>query len=141
MFPEDFEAMKKLTSVFAIVAMAAALAACPKKKDEPKEAPKPAADVTPVAAKETPKTPDPVKPEDKGPAVELPQECLEYRALVDKLDKCDKLGKSRDTLKASADESWKAWSALPAADKPGVAPACQQAAQGLKTAAAAACGW
>jgi len=137
---DDREVMKKLLRVFAIASL---LAACPK-RDEPEDTRKTPVETGPVVKPTAPTNPDtPTKIDPKALAVDLPAECQEYRALSEKLllPECDKLGQARDTLKAAADEAWKAWKVLPNADKAGTAPACQAAAQGLKTAAAAACGW
>ncbi len=139
--------MKQLTTtMFAMFAMSLLLTGCPKKKEEPKDTTAPKATETAPAVTETPaKTPDP-KPDDKVAVVgndDMPAECNEYKALADKLGtpQCDKLGAARDNLKTSFDSSWKAWAALPAADRASAAGACKAAAQGLKSAAAAACGW
>ncbi|MBS1121617.1 MAG: hypothetical protein H6Q90_3845 [Deltaproteobacteria bacterium] len=144
--------MNKLNSVLAIIAMSTVfLTGCPKKQDDAKDtaAPKPT-ETTPAADPTKTVAPDPkvdpkVDPSGKAAAAtgELPAECTEYKALADKLaaPQCDKLGAQRDTLKASFESSWKAWAALPAADRASAADACKAAAQGLKTAAAAACGW
>ncbi len=144
--------MKKLTTVFAIAAMSTLfLTGCPKKQDEARDtsAPK-ATETTPVVTGNVP-TPTVAKPDDKPPekpatplaAGDMPAECAEYKALADKLASptCDKLGAQRDTLKASFDDSWKAWAALPAADRASTAGACKAAAEGLKAAAGTACGW
>jgi hypothetical protein len=76
-----------------------------------------------------------------APAADLPPECLAYKALADKLATCERLGKQRDLLKGEFDKSWKAWGELPAEQRADVAARCTHAANTLRSAVAAACGW
>jgi hypothetical protein len=84
----------------------------------------------PPIADAAPLPPDP-PPEDVG---DLPVECGVYKAVAGKVARCEQLGPQRRVLLEQFDSSWKAWSQLPKADRPGVATACRAAADALKVA-------
>lgn len=144
--------MKKLSILFACAAMSLTLgvAGCKKKKDEAAKtetAPK-----TEEMKKDETKA-EPPKTDDKGAAAttpaagggDLPAECNDYKAMIEKLASCDKLPQqSRDALKQGYDTmaaSWKDVGAMPEEAKKAMGDACKQGAEALKTAASAACGW
>jgi hypothetical protein len=137
--------MKKLSTLLAIVAMTAGLgvAGCKKKTEQTKE---------PAAAKTTDEKgsaevakPDEKKPEEKKeatPPADLPAECGEYKTAIDKVATCDKLPQAtRDALKQSYDQTSASWVNIPAEGKAALGTACKSAADAIKSAAAAACGW
>jgi hypothetical protein len=127
--------MKKLITLVSLCAMSIALAACPKKNDEKKtEAAKPA-ETKPDETKPAETKPDETKPE-------LPAECAEYKAMIDKLATCDKMPKeSRDSLKQAFDAAAPTWANVTPETKATVAESCKKAADSLKSAAATTCGW
>ncbi|MGE0549283.1 MAG: glutaconyl-CoA decarboxylase subunit gamma [Kofleriaceae bacterium] len=145
--------MKKLTTLLGIVALSAtfALAGCNKKKDEEGKAPaaKPA-ETTPTApaapAADTPAaapTPSEAKPVEGQPAAatDIPAECTDYKATVEKLATCDKVpAADKDTLKQSFDKDFAALTAT-GADKVKAATDCKAAAEKIKTAHGKTCGW
>jgi hypothetical protein len=149
--------MKKLSIVFAIFALATTLGVtgCKKKKEEA-PATDPAAKTTDPAgsaAAPTP-TPDPAAGSAAAPADpaapaaaagDLPAECNDYKAMIDKLATCDKLPQqSRDALKQGYDAmsaSWANAATMPAEAKKAMGDSCKQAAEALKTAAGTTCGW
>lgn len=129
--------MKQLTTVFAIVALTATLAACPRKQEEPKQTPK-ATETTAVAKPSEVPEPSEVPATDVAAAAgDLPTECAAYKAMADKIAGCEALGAQRDLLKAEFDKSWTAWTALPKPERAGVGPACKAAGDALKAAASA----
>ena len=125
--------MKKLTTMFAIVAMTTAfgLSACKKPAEEKKVDP-----VTkPTEAKPDEKKAEEVKPVAAGA---LPAECDEYKAAIDSLSKCEKLPQAtRDALKQSYDQTSAAWASVPAEGKAALGTACKSAADAVKQSAAA----
>jgi hypothetical protein len=143
--------MKKLTIMFACVAMSLSLgvAGCKKKKDEAKPAETPAAKPTDdKAAAPADKPAD--KPADPAAAPaagggDLPASCGEYKAMIEKLASCDKMPQqARDALKQSYDTmsaSWANAATLPPEAKDGMDKSCKAGADALKQAAAATCGW
>jgi len=70
---------------------------------------------------------------------DLPAECGDYKAAIEKLASCDKLPQaSRDALKTSFDtmaNSWKDFGSMPAEAKKAAADACKQAADAVNQAA------
>jgi hypothetical protein len=85
---------------------------------------------------------DDKKPDDKAaPAAggDLPAECNDYKAAIEKLASCDKLPQaSKDALKTSFDtmaNSWKDFGSMPAEAKKAAADACKQAADAVNQAA------
>jgi hypothetical protein len=153
--------MKKLSILFACVAMSFTLgvAGC-KKKEEKTEAQtttEPAKPADPAAAKPTEGTPpaDPsaAKPADPAAAPtepaaaggDLPAECNEYKGMIEKLASCDKLPQqSRDALKQGYETMAQGWTnvgAMPEESKTAMADACKKGTESVKAAAAAMCGW
>ena len=154
--------MKKLSILFACVAMSFTLgvAGC-KKKDEKKADDKaqttdPAAAPADPNAKPTegqPADPNAAKPADPAAAPadpaaaggDLPAECNEYKGMIDKLATCEKMPQqSRDALKQSYDAMAQGWAnigSMPAEAKTAMVDSCKKAADALKQAAAATCGW
>jgi hypothetical protein len=157
--------MKKLSMMFGIVAMTTTLglAGCKNKRDTEKKdetagkvTEPPAADpnAKPDPAKADPSKADPskadptktepAKTDDHAAAANLPAECNDYKASIDKLASCDKLpAASRDALKTSFEAQSKAWANVPADDaaKKTMADSCKTANDAVKTAAAKTCGW
>jgi hypothetical protein len=141
--------MKKLVTLFGTLALASTLAltGCKKKDEAPKE---PAATETPKAAEPAaapaaadpaaaPAAADPAAAAPAAAAGDLPAECAEYKAAIEKLATCDKLpAASKDGLKTSwtAIETSLAGAAVPEA-KAAVASGCKTAAESLKTTASA----
>ena len=133
--------MKKLTTLLAIVAMTTGLGLAGCKKDPEKTT------ETPVAKPTEPAKPDIAKPDDKKPedtkvqptaAADLPAECAEYKAGIEKLATCDKLPQeSRDSMKKAYEASSAAWASVPAEGKAALATACKSAADALKQTATA----
>ena len=125
--------MKKLITMFGIVALTATigLAGCKNKRDTEKK------DESPTKVTEPAKT-------DDHAAANLPAECNDYKAAVDKLASCDKLpAASRDALKQSYETLSKTWANVPADDagKKAMADGCKAGADAVKTSAAKICGW
>lgn len=144
--------MKKLTIMFACVAMSLSLgvAGCKKKKEEAKTETPATAPADPNAKPADPATPaDPAaKPaEGTAPAAtgDLPAECNEYKDMIEKLAACEKLPQqSRDALKQGYDAMAQGWAnigSMPAEAKTAMADGCKKGTEALKQAAAATCGW
>ena len=144
--------MKKLSILFAITAMSLTLgvAGCKKKKEEPKtDTPSMKTDEKKDdKAGETPKTDE--KKDDKAAAPaggggDLPAECNDYKAMIEKLASCDKMPQqSRDALKQGYDAMSQGWAnvgSMPAEAKKAMADGCKQGTDALKQAAGAMCGW
>ena len=156
--------MKKLTTLFGIVALTATigLAGCKNKRDTEKK------DENPTKVAEPPTTdpnakPDPAKTDsaktdpaktdttktepaktDDHAAANLPAECNDYKAAVEKLASCDKLpAASRDALKQSYETLSKTWANVPADDagKKAMTDGCKAGADAIKNSAAKICGW
>jgi hypothetical protein len=136
--------MKKLSIIFACVAMALTLgvAGCKKKAAEQKPAD--------TAAKPTEDKPADKPTEDKpaDPAAgggDVPAECNEYKAMIEKLAGCEKMPQqSRDALKQGYDAMSQGWAnvgAMPAEAQKAMADGCKQGTDALKQAAGAMCGW
>jgi hypothetical protein len=138
--------MKKLTTMFAMIAMTTALGlgGCKKTPEENKTDPvaKPA-ETKPDDTKkpDDPKKPDDTKkPDEVKPAAagDLPAECADYKAAIDSLAKCDKLPQAtRDALKQSYDQTSAAWASVPAEGKAALGTACKAAADAVKQSATA----
>lgn len=144
--------MKKLSTLFAIAAMSATLGAagCKTKHTDSKDmSAKPTETVTPSVTPSTETRPGDTKPDDKKPAeakpmaaADLPTECAEYKASIDKLATCDKLPQAtRDALKQSYEQSSTAWASTPAEGRASLGTSCKSATDAVKQAAATACGW
>jgi hypothetical protein len=148
--------MKKLTTLFAVASLGTALAltGCKKKDDgNATSADKPAEKTTDKAA--APATPDQAAPAAAGtpaaatdkaaaPAAagDLPAECNEYKASIDKLASCDKMPQqARDALKQAYDQASAGWANLPAEAKANLATACKAGTDAVTTSAKQVCGW
>lgn len=85
------------------------------------------------------------EPAPAPPAGELPAECAEYAAMMEKLAGCDKLpAASREALQQAFEASSQAWAdldKLPDDAKIALVAGCKQAAEAVKQTAAASCGW
>ena len=69
---------------------------------------------------------------------DLPAECNDYKAAIEKLATCDKLPQAtRDALKQSYEQTSAAWANVPAEGKAALATACKSAADAVKQSAAA----
>jgi hypothetical protein len=82
-------------------------------------------------------------PLDPALLADLPKECLDYRATVEKLATCgDKLPADvREVLTHQFDESAKGWAKLPPDAKKTLGPACDAGRKAIETNAKAQCGW
>jgi hypothetical protein len=78
---------------------------------------------------------------DAAVGAELPKQCVQYKAMVEKLADCERLGPQRDLLRGEFDESWRAWNELPADKRGQVIDACTKAMGDLERAVGATCGW
>jgi hypothetical protein len=80
---------------------------------------------------------------DPAAFADLPQECLDYRAAVDRLSQCgDKLPADvRQLLKDRFDESVAGWAKLPAEAKKSLGDACKAGVTAVEGAAKDKCGW
>jgi len=73
---------------------------------------------------------------------DLPKECADYKAAIDKLASCDKMPQAaRDSLKQAYDQASSGWANLPAEAKAGLATACKAGADAVMQSAKATCGW
>jgi len=126
--------MTKLTQVAIACAAVLGLAACPKKDADKTEKEKPAAKVE-DKGEAKPEAKNEAKPND----ADLPAECKDYRAAIEKAASCDKLGAQRDTLKSAFDTASAAWSKLDAAGKKALGDGCKAGADAVKQAVSAAC--
>ena len=156
--------MKKLISVFAVAALSTTLVVGCKKKgaDEGKDNTAPKAEEGSAAAKPDDKMakpddkmakPDDKKPDDKGSAAapaaggnaDIPAECNDYKAAMEKLAACDKMPQaSKDALKQGYDAMSQGWAAakdMPAEAKKAMADGCKQGADALMQSGKALCGW
>ena len=69
---------------------------------------------------------------------DLPAECADYKAAIEKLASCDKLPQAtRDALKQSYEQTSAAWASVPAEGKAALGTACKAAADAVKQSAAA----
>ena len=132
--------MPNLTKLLAIALMTTGLGltAC-KTEPKTKEVPvaKPTEETKPTEAKPTETE---AKPTEATPiaAGDLPAECGEYKAAIEKLATCDKLPQqTRDALKQSYEQTSTAWASVPAEGKAALATACKSAADAVKQSATA----
>jgi len=73
---------------------------------------------------------------------DLPAECNDYKAAIEKLASCDKMPQqARDALKTAYDQASGGWANLPAEAKAGLATACKAGADAVMQSAKAVCGW
>jgi hypothetical protein len=151
--------MKNLTTLLAIAALTTTLglAGCKKKKADDTAA-------QPAAAEKTnemkPDDKAAAKPDNAAPAAgadqakpaegaaptaaggDLPKECQDYKAAIEKLASCDKLPQAtRDSLKQAYDTTSAGWANLPAEAKANLASSCKTAADAVMQSAKATCGW
>jgi hypothetical protein len=132
--------MKKLTTMFAMLALTTALGVAGCKKGSEEKAVDPVAKPTEGETKPAETKPAETKPEETTPATagELPAECGEYKAAIEALATCDKLPQAtRDALKQSYDQTSAAWASVPAEGKAALGTACKSAADAVKQSAAA----
>ncbi len=143
--------MKKLTTLFAVLALTAAATGC-KKKGDGESAPKTDEKDDKGAAKPDDKMakPDDKKPDDKAPAAnsgggDIPAECNDYKAAMEKLAACEKMPQaSKDALKQGYDAMSAGWAQakdMPAEAKKAMADGCKQGADALNQSGKALCGW
>jgi hypothetical protein len=117
------------------LAIVLALAAC-KGSDAPKTEPAPAAPA-PAPSPSPSGAPAPPPPQAAG---DLPAPCTDYKGLIDQLAACQKVpAETRDGLRKAFEQSWTSWEK--AADKSTIERECRAAADNLRAAAGAACGW
>jgi hypothetical protein len=143
--------MKKLTMLFAATALVATLglAGC-KKKDEAKANDTAAQKATEAPATAPAATPTTAPAAAGGPATaaapaaegNLPVECNDYKAAIEKLASCDKLPQPvRDGLKQAYDQVSAGWPKVPAESKASLAGPCKGGLDAVTAAAKQTCGW
>jgi hypothetical protein len=141
----------KLTTMFVAATLTATLAltGCKKKDDAAKtdntaekktaEAPAAAGTATAPAAAGAATATAPAAPAAAG---NLPTECNDYKAAIDKLSSCDKMPQqARDALKQAYDQASAGWASLPAEAKANLATACKAGTDAVTTSAKQVCGW
>ncbi len=131
--------MPTMTKLIAIIAMTTGLglSACKKDPDTAEQAP---------VAKPTEANPTDIKPAEPKPpetkptaTADLPTECTEYKAAIDKIATCDKVPQqTRDALKQAYDTSSNAWATVPADGKAALAASCKSATDAV-TSSGTAC--
>jgi len=73
---------------------------------------------------------------------DLPSECNDYKAAIEKLSSCDKMPQqARDALKNAYDQASAGWANLPAEAKANLATACKAGADAVMQSAKQVCGW
>ncbi len=73
---------------------------------------------------------------------DLPAECNDYKAAIEKLASCDKMPQqARDALKNAYDQASAGWANLPAEAKANLASACKAGADAVMQSAKQVCGW
>lgn len=73
---------------------------------------------------------------------EIPKECDEWKAMVDKLVACDKMPEpQRKIMKDAYDQAAALWPTMPAATKSQLATSCKAGAEAIMSSAKATCGW
>ena len=73
---------------------------------------------------------------------DLPAECNDYKAAIEKLASCDKMPQqARDALKNAYDQASAGWANLPAEAKANLATACKAGADAVMQSAKQVCGW
>ena len=77
-----------------------------------------------------------------GGGGDLPQECQDYKAAIDKLASCDKMPQqARDAMKQGFETASTAWEGLPADAKKSLATGCKAGVDAVNQSAKAVCGW
>lgn len=146
--------MKKLSTLFAIVALSATigLAGCKKKdaaetKDqtaEPAKADDKAA-AKPEEKKDTaaPTPTTPAKDDKPAAAGDLPAECAAYKAAIDKLAACgDKVPQAaRDSATQAFEAASKSWASLAPEAKANLGASCKAGTDSVTAVAKTPCGW
>ncbi len=135
-----------LTTLISIFALSTTLglAGCKKDKDQAQPADDKAM-AKPDEAKPTEAKPEAKPADDKAneqpteakPAAsgDLPAECAEYKAAIEKLASCDKLPQqTRDALKQAYEQASAAWANVPAEGKAALGTACKSAVDAVKQA-------
>ena len=75
-------------------------------------------------------------------AGDMPAECAEYKAAIDKLATCDKMPPAaREALVKAFDDASAGWANLPAEAKAGLATSCKAGTDAVMAAAKTTCGW
>ncbi len=139
--------MKKMTTLFAALALTTTLAltGC-KKKDEAAKTDNTAEKKTTEGSAAAPATAPATAPAPTGTAPaaagNLPAECNDYKAAIDKLASCDKMPQqARDALKQAYDQASAGWANLPAEAKANLATACKAGTDAVTSSAKSVCGW
>jgi hypothetical protein len=136
------------TTLLTTLAVLPLIAGCSKKSDNNKPA------AAPAASEQTPATPPaaagssaptapaaPATPPSADTSADLPSECTEYAALIDKLKTCDKLGAARAALTQAYENLHTAWGTTPPDRRGEITAQCKTQAESLRNAVAATCGW
>jgi len=135
--------MKKITSLFAVSALALTFAAtgCKKKEGENKEPAMKPEEKGSGEAKKDEGSAAAAKPADTGSAAptpaagggDVPAECAEYKAQMEKLMGCEKAKAAAGAMKEGFDTMWKNLEAAPAEAKAAMGAGCKSAADSIKT--------
>jgi hypothetical protein len=81
------------------------------------------------------------KPVGLGPG-ELPKECGEWKAMIDKLSTCERMPEAqRKVMRDVYVEASKTWEGFPPENKPALAQSCKAGADAIQSSAKATCGW
>ncbi len=81
------------------------------------------------------------RPADVAPG-ELPKECGEWKAMIDKLATCEKMPEAqRKVMKDAYLEASKTWDGLPPDGRAALAQSCKAGAEAIQSSAKATCGW
>jgi hypothetical protein len=136
--------MLRLLFVPAALAVVLAGPACGSKK-EPPPAPAEPAQTAVESARPPAKPPAPAPAPVPAPATadgKLPAACTDYRETIERLAQCGGglPQETRDALKASFERDWAGWQKTGSAQAE-LEAACKHAADNVKVAASAACGW
>ena len=143
--------MTKLITLLAVATLA--FTGCKKKDDAAKTdntaekkttegAPAAAGTATAPAAAGTATATAPAAGTAPAAAGNLPTECNDYKAAIDKLSACDKMPQqARDALKQAYDQASAGWASLPAEAKANLATACKAGTDAVTTSAKQVCGW
>jgi hypothetical protein len=137
----------KLSNLFVAATLTATLAftGCKKKDEAAKDNKDTAAQKTTEGSAAAPAAaPTAAAPAAAAPAAagNLPAECNDYKAAIDKLASCDKMPQqARDALKQAYDQASAGWASLPAEAKANLATACKAGTDAVTTSAKQVCGW
>jgi hypothetical protein len=73
---------------------------------------------------------------------EIPKECDDWKAMVDKLVACEKMPEpQRKIMKDAYDQAATLWPTMPPATKSQLATSCKAGAEAIMSSAKATCGW